>query len=482
MMYDAKRLHPITILIQTGKNMKRYIFSILPFIFIKHSGKDGIIFGVIALFLLFSVVFLTSLFSWLKKTYRMEDGELRIEYGVFVRKKRYIPIERIQSLNLSEGILQQLLGLVKVQVETAGGGNGEEAEIVLSAITKMEAKALQTFVESTKYSSHEEVEPVKEKVPVYKIATSELLLLSLTSGGIGVVISAVLALISQLDDVIPYKKLFGRFEHWAENSIITVAFLVFIGLLLAWVIALARTMLKFANFTVIKSGDDIIISQGLLEKRQLTIPIKRIQAIRIKENMIRQILGFATVYIESAGGSSANIESSKVMFLPAVRLKKIAEIVGPNLSEFHLTQKFHPAPKKALARYLIRSWYIPIPVVIAAVIFLNAWGLLTFILLGIMSVFAVRKYQSAGWNIDSEQLSLRFGGMVRTTVYMKKNKIQSLEIRESYFQRRKNLGTIEAIVKSGTGPSGGAVVDLEKEDVKQIYNWYSREKNEGLHM
>jgi putative membrane protein len=482
MMYEAKRLHPITILIQTGKNIKRYIFSLLPFIFIKHSGEDVMIFGLIALFLLFVIVFLTSLFSWLRYTYRMENGELRIEYGVFVRKKRYIPIERIQSLNLSEGILQQMFGLVKVQVETAGGGNGEEAEIVLSAIKKIEAKALQNYIGSTKNINQEEAEPSEKNFTIYKISTSELFLLSLTSGGIGVVISAVMAFISQLDNVIPYKKLFGRFEHWAENSIITVAILVFIGLLLAWVIALARTMLKYANFTVIKSDDDIIISQGLLEKRQLTIPIKRIQAIRIKENIIRRILGFATVYIESAGGSSANIESSKVMFLPVTRLNKMADIVGLNLSEFHITQMFHPAPKKALVRYLIRSWYIPVPVVIAAVIFLKVWGLLALILLGVMSVFAVLKYQSAGWNIDSRQLSLRFGGMVRTTVYMKKNKIQSLEIRESYFQRRKNLGTVEAIVKSGTGPTGGTVVDLEKEDVKQIYNWYSRNKNEGLHM
>ena len=77
--------------------------------------------------------------SWLRYTYRVEDGELRIESGVFVRKKRYIPFERIQSLDFSEGILQRPFGLVKVRVETAGSSGSQDAEAVLTAITKAEA-------------------------------------------------------------------------------------------------------------------------------------------------------------------------------------------------------------------------------------------------------------------------------------------------------------------------------------------------------
>jgi putative membrane protein len=57
------------------------------------------------------------IFSWLRFSYRVEDGELRIESGVFIRKKRYIPFERIQSLDFSEGIFQQFFGLVKVRVK-----------------------------------------------------------------------------------------------------------------------------------------------------------------------------------------------------------------------------------------------------------------------------------------------------------------------------------------------------------------------------
>jgi putative membrane protein len=47
---------------------------------------------------------------------------------------------------------------------------------------------------------------------------------------------------------------------------------------------------------------------------------------------------------------------------------------------------------------------------------------------------------------------------------------------QSYFQRKKDLASIEAFVKSGMGPSGGRVFDLEKGDIKNIYTWYSGEK------
>ena len=50
----------------------------------------------------------------------------------------------------------------------------------------------------------------------------------------------------------------------------------------------------------------MIITKGLLEKKRITLPLNRIQAIRIVENPLRQLTGFATVVVESAGGNGEN--------------------------------------------------------------------------------------------------------------------------------------------------------------------------------
>lgn len=475
-MSEPKRLHPIVIVHNIGKSIKELIFTFIAFLFIGNKGNGGkllLIFGS-----LFAVVFIitSSLLSWLRYTYRLEQGELRIEYGVFVRKKRYIPLERIQSLDLSEGILQRLFGLVKMKVETAGGGGSDEAEAVLSAISKQEAQYIQEYVAAAKHSTHSTSDsgPVENSDSVYKISPSQLIVLSLTSGGVGVVISAVIAFLSQVDELIPYEKVFRGLGKWAVGNFMLIAVFVVFGLILAWIIALFGTMLKYANFTVIKTEHDLVITQGLLERRQITIPLKRIQAIRINENIVRQLLGYGSVIVESAGGSANNQEGSKVMLLPLVKLSDIGSILSPHLTDYQINRSFTPVPKRARLRYLLRSWLWVVPIVVISVIFLKVWGLLSLLLLVLVTWWAILKYEDAGWTLEQQQLSLRYRTLIRTTVFIKKNKIQSLEMKESYFQRKKDLASIETFVKVGFGGSGGQVIDLEKSDVEKIYSWYSR--------
>lgn len=145
---------------------------------------------------------------------------------------------------------------------------------------------------------------------IYKITPGELFLLASTSGGAGVVISAVFAFVFQFEEIIPYEKVFTGLEGFIANGMIFVSILIFIVFLMAWLIALIGSMLKYAGFTLIKSEKELMVTRGLLEKRQMTIPLNRIQAIQIRENLLRQPFGLATVYIESAGGSIEDNESA----------------------------------------------------------------------------------------------------------------------------------------------------------------------------
>src|SRR5690606_18343943 len=119
---------------------------------------------------------------------------------------RYIPFERIQSLNYTEGIFHRPFNLVKVRVETAGSGKAGEAEAELTAINRSDADRIETEMENAKrrfvpaMGPHELEKEVAEQAPamqkkelktLYRMSMKELLILATTSGGIGVVISAV---------------------------------------------------------------------------------------------------------------------------------------------------------------------------------------------------------------------------------------------------------------------------------------------------
>ncbi|WLR54963.1 PH domain-containing protein [Mesobacillus subterraneus] len=482
-MSDPKRLHPIAAVVNGLRQLKEMIIPFLIFVVFGSRGTDWDLFyffgsiGVVVLVLVYGVL------SWYRFTYRIEQGELRIEYGLIVRKKRYIPFDRIQSLDLSEGILQRLFGLVKVKVETAGsGGMGlQDGEAVLTAITKQDAHAIHDYLVSIKKSGQilqGDEEPQSSDDLLYKMSVSELLMLATTSGGVGVVISAVFAFVFQFEEFIPYEQIFDGVENFVQNGVVFISVVVFIGFLLAWMIALFGTMLKYANFTVRKVDNDLVITRGLLEKRQFTIPLNRIQAVRISENFVRQPLGYASAYVESAGGSALDQESSKVLILPIVKKRKIPGLLEPHLTEYHFRVDLSPAPKRDYSRYLLKGWLFTLPIIIAAIWFLKPWGYAALILLPISALWSYLNYKDAGWSLDQGMLTFRYRNIVKNTVYMRKNKVQSFSVKESFFQRKKNLATVEAIVKSGHGGAGGKVIDLEKKHVDRMYRWYSHETAE----
>ncbi|MGS2779989.1 PH domain-containing protein [Robertmurraya sp. GLU-23] len=477
-MSNSKRLHPISAVTNFFKQLKELIVPFVAFFVFGSRASEGDLWFFVGSIAVVLVVLGLGVLNWLRFSYRLEEEELRMEYGLLVRKKRYIPFDRIQSLDFSEGILHRPFGLVKVKVETAGSSGAADAEAVLTAITKEEANWIQETIAQAKNKLAEEavdtkVEDTVEEHVIYKITSKELLLLATTSGGVGVVLSAMVAFLSQLDDLIPYESAYREVEKMISNGIVIVAVLVFLGFLLAWIVALIGTMVKFAQFTVKKTESEIIISRGLLEKRQITIPLNRIQAVRISENILRQPFGLCSVYIISAGGSVRNTEGSKVLLLPAVKKVQVAHILQQHLPISLTSQTFNKPPKRSLPRYLLRGSLVVVPLVIAAITIFKLWGLLSIMLFVFSSAWSYLIYKDAGWSIEGQQLNIQYRGLIKHTLFMKKPNVQSLDYKESIFQKRKNLATMTSLIKSGMGAIGGTIVDIEKEDAREIYQWYS---------
>lgn len=482
-MSEPKRLHPIAAVVNALRQLKELIIPFLVFVVFGSRGTNWDLFYFYGSIGVVVLIFVYGVLAWYRFTYRIEQGELRIEYGLIIRKKRYIPFERIQSLDLSEGILQRLFGLVKVKVETAGsGGMGlQDGEAVLTAITKQDAEEIHNYLVSIKRTGKLELDEQEQETHddlLYKISTKELLMLASTSGGVGVVISAVLAFVFQFEEFIPYEQIFDGVEHFVQSGVVFVSIVVFAGFLLAWVIALFGTMLKYANFTVRKVDNDLVITRGLLEKRQFTIPLNRIQAVRVSENLIRQPLGYASAYLESAGGSALDQESSKVIILPIVKKSRIPDLLGPYLSDYQFRTNLTAAPRRAYVRYLLKGWILTLPIIIGSIWFFRPWGYAALVLLVISALWSFLNFKDAGWSIENGMLTLRYRSVVKSTVFMRKNKVQSFSVKESFFQRKKQLATVEAIVKSGHGGTGGKVMDLEKQDADAMYHWYSHESAE----
>ncbi|GIN93449.1 UPF0699 transmembrane protein YdbT [Siminovitchia terrae] len=478
-MFEPKRLHPITVLYDFVRSLKELI---IPFIFLFIFGKNKIVIeGPLLsmlpqlLFLLFVLFMIASMvINWLRFTYRVEDNELRIEQGLFVKKKRYIPFDRIQSLDLSESIIHRPLGLVKVKVETAGSG-GDKAEAELTAIKKEDAATLQKIIADAKNKMQASVveEACLEEDIIYKITSRQLLFLASTSGRAGVVISAFLAFVFQFENFIPYEKLFNEMQELVKFGVVLISGIVAVVLLIAWLLSVAIAFFKYNDFTVRKVKDELIITRGLLEKRTTTVPLHRIQALTIKESPIRQPFGYASVSLESAGGSSTDLESSSMVLLPVVKRNKIADILEDYMTDYMFKNDFKSAPSRSLRRYLFIKSLIAF--IIAGVLtgFFWPYGLFGAILIPIAILWGYAQYKSAGWNFTGSQLTMRYRTIEQHTMLMKKNRIQSMEASVSWFQKRADLAAVSASVKSGEASRHAEIAHLDQRDVLEIYAWYS---------
>ncbi|MBN8237261.1 PH domain-containing protein [Halobacillus kuroshimensis] len=483
MMFEPRKLHPISALINFVKTLKDAALPLIVVIFINGSPFSGdwnwvplAIWGGLLVIVLGSGVI-----RWLRFSYWMEDGELRIEYGLIFRKKRYIPVERIQSLDFSEGIFHRPLKLVKVSVETAGATGTQGAEAELTAITREEAKELETLIFQQKRAAQEEetveenageqpVEPPRQKV--FGMTMKDLVLMAVTSGGAGVVISGVAVFFSQFMDILPVGAIYEELLDWIQIGVLMVAVTVLFVLLIAYGISILLTIMRYAYFSVYLEEEDLIITRGWLEKKQMTIPLNRIQGVRIDENLIRQPMGYASVTIISAGGSIMKNDEHQLKLLPMIRKKEIEAVLQMILEDYQVAGDFKQPPARSKYRYMIRQSWLGVLAAIPISIYFYPYGLLAVPAVAALAGFGLLAYKDAGWTIDGTQLSLRSRNIIKQTYLMKRFRIQAASKKQTLLQKRSGLSTIQVTLTSGGGGAVARCYYLEEKDTDSVMGWY----------
>lgn len=486
MSKEINRLHPVSAIITSVKALKSMILPIAIIIISNgfnfslnfrsdHFFETILLFGVWGVAALLALV--GGIIKWRTFVYWFEDGELRVTYGLFVKKKRYIPFERIQSLNYNEGIFHRIFGLVKVQVETAGSKGGKP-EVELTAIRKAAADVIELEMRHAKNEAvqqQDQVQVVEEAIPtpmIYHMSMRDLLVLATTSGGIGVVLSGLAAVASQFSDIIPYETVFHELADFVKIGAFLVALTVMVVLIVAWIVSVVITLINYYDYTVRIEEEKLIITKGLLEKKRITLPLNRIQAIRIVENPLRQLTGFATVVVESAGGNGENGNDKKITLFPLIKKPDCMQTLEQLFPDMNWHPTFTRSPKRARPFFYRIDFFWLVPIIGAAIYFFYPYGLLSLLLIPLTILLDIWQHKTAGYQIDGKQLAMQYRVFSRITLIMEKKRIQSIESTQSYFQKRKNVMSVKATVMSGATGTTGSVSSLEQQDAETILTWY----------
>lgn len=477
-MFESRRQHPVAAITKVLEIIRGNFITILLILFVGGSGDEqsflslSWILGTIIILLVWGIL------SWLRFSYRIEDDELVIEQGVLMRQKLYISKDRIQVIDITSGLVQRMFGLVEVQVKTAGSSS-KQAKI--SAVTKEVARELREKLRKNGAlaSVEEQEETAEQQEKTYRLGGKDLLITASTSGRLGIAVSIVGTIFSQVDQILSEEQMLRYLESAIPSSASASLILasIVVVLVVSWILSFLGTVVTYGNFTVRVKEEELVISHGLLEQKQLTIPYNRVQAIQIKEELLRQPFGYVTLKLDSAGYGDEGGKS--VMLFPLLKKHKVQSFISEVLPEYaDRVQAVHP-PVKSLRRYLFRAALGSLLVIIPV------WALLplgyyTLLLIVPALLLGYLQYRDAaiGTNRDSMILSYRLLSL--NTVILKKYRVQTVENRTNPFQKRQGLSHFSVTVASGSEGHEFTIRDLDRDKADNFWEWPSANASHSI--
>lgn len=438
---QPRRLHPAAVVIATLGSLRQILFpAVAAFVGLLSGGDSTLdratLVAVVAAF----VSIAAGVIAWRTTIYRLDEGVLRVRRGRLRVRETALPLERIQAVDSLRGPVQRLFGVVELRVQAAGGG--PDAEVALSALAPAAADELRRALDARPRSAVAGA-PVG---PTRHLDRRGLLAAALTAGQFGVIVP-LLAAASQLADDVVGDSLAGIVSEVLPRSLFGVGLAALALAAVAWLISILGTLVAFAGFTVSREGDRLRIRRGVLQRREATVPVARVHAVRMVEGLLRQPLGFAQLRVESAG-YAAEPAAVQTLF-PLIRRRDVPAFLLELLPELaDELDRLAPAPARAARRYVIPPLLVLALLGVAGAIWLPASSYATVLVLPLVAGHGVLRHRDAGWRLEHGRLVVRSRRLARITVVAEARRLEERSAATSPLQRRAGLASFSFAVGS----------------------------------
>lgn len=513
MMADSelRRTHPATIAVRTARLLWQMVFAVLGLLVFTRV-DDGAApalgtAGLIVLVVLISIA--TSWVKWWSFTYGVVGSDLVILEGLLVRKRRTIPIARVHGVNVTADVFMRVLGLVEVVVQTAGGG-AQEPEAKIGAIPLDRAEELRNALlydlAEQPAEQSAELDPVgrisdfrgafggaevrgREVLFEHKVPIGMLVVGAMTSSRVPLIVALGVGVAAQGIDIVGGEIITQTASRAAEIAVpVLIALSVVVGVVVVAVAAVVGVVRDF-GFTARRYETRIEIEAGLLERRQVSLPVGRIQAVRVEQPWLKRVLGLSAIEVDTAGlerrGQDTEAATQSKAMVPAARTADVPELLHHLLPEAEDFPTAQALPRRALRFYVVVPTVL---VTIGAAVVLGPttwliyrpalpWAPAAVLLFALVTAWTRSlRWRRAGIGVDAAAVTLRSGGFGIRHVRLTRSRIQSLEVRQNPFQRRAGLAGVWVVSVSGTSKAIYGVPHLDEAEALRVMRWYE----EGL--
>jgi putative membrane protein len=454
---------------------------ILVFLIVKDFTKitnkvDAIyIYAGVAFFLIFFLVRTYLIFKNFQ--FKIENEHFILKQGILKKTNTAIPFHRIQNINFKQNIVQQIIGVFEVSIETAGSST---TEISIKALSLQKATALKEVIsKNTKLSEAEVVEEQHTK-PLVRIGVKELFKVSLTENHLQnlliffAIVIGLLQQLQQVTDSLGKTELIDGFIEENTNAISASIFLVIILLLLLTVVALVssfvRVFLVHFNLTAYLKEDAFEINQGLFTKKSIILKKQKIQNITISTNPLKRLIGISFITFKQAvSGKLNNKKKDKLIRIVGCKKEQV-EIIKASLfepSEVENNEKKLPENYYKRRIFIFTFLFLIVSYTIAYLIFSNFEIFYsTIVIIPIVVFLILKKVKKRFYKISDDMLLVGKGLLETHVTYLEIFKVQNIKMQQTIFQKRSNVADL--ILQTASGKIKIPCIDFN--EAINIYN------------
>lgn len=328
---QPQRQSPVGIIVMFFDTLQQYARALWPVLVVWALRADRLAW-LWVLLTIGSALLLTALTAYLK--YRNftffideEAREFVLTEGVLNKTRTSIGFKKIQQVNISQSLLQRLIGVHALEIDTAGTG---KSEAKIKAVSHEMALALkQRLIEGQQTETQEEVsetdgttatsEPLQnQQAPVLTIGLATLAKVGLTSNYVRSLGVLVAFFFTVYENFLRLSNQGYVSSDAVENYIsrgLAVKSLLFLLLFLFGVILLVnlvRTVTRYFGYEIKKDRGSLLLSFGLFNTKSTVLRPERVQTIAITQNYFQKKLNLSEFKIKQAGSSTEESKKSAV--------------------------------------------------------------------------------------------------------------------------------------------------------------------------
>jgi putative membrane protein len=249
-----------------------------------------------------------------------ENDEFVLRKGVLNKTRVAIPVDKIQNVNITQSLLQKIIKVHGLEIDTAGSN---KTEVKIKAISHGQALSLKELLleEARAYTPLNEEGVAAAHVagqsvrPFIEISLMSLFKTGITSNYIrsfGVLLAFFISSVQYIDDYVNYIDYDGDvYDDFTDYFIKYMAFTVLFIMFLVVVINLFRTVIRYFNFKITRQNNTLLLAYGLINTRNTIIKPEKVQMVSVSQNYFQKKLDINDLRIKQATDIEISTEKRK---------------------------------------------------------------------------------------------------------------------------------------------------------------------------